>query len=313
MKRKVIQIADSTQLVSLPRKWAIKHGIKKGDELEVEEQLNKIIVSTKKIEPCKDVEVDISDMDRDSLQFLIRALYKNGYDEIKLKSNTPFIPHIRLKKELKTIDIISQEISRLPGMDIFSHNEKYCIIKNITDDSPKAIENMLRRVFILILETMNDFHEGFKSNNKSILESIQLKHDNITKFYTYSQRILHKFGYKDLEKNDVLYHILEVLDEIEDQIKFSSRLLLRLNIKASNSALKIDKMIIDSFEMYYKLFYNFKLKDIFNITSNRYEITKLLNSPPSDINKKELMILAHMEQISEKIINLTISTMSLYY
>ena len=45
MKRKVIQIADSTQLISLPRKWAQKFNIKKGDELEVEEHDNKIVVS----------------------------------------------------------------------------------------------------------------------------------------------------------------------------------------------------------------------------------------------------------------------------
>ena len=44
MKRKVIQIADSTQLVSLPRKWTIKNGIKKGDELEIVEKGPKLIV-----------------------------------------------------------------------------------------------------------------------------------------------------------------------------------------------------------------------------------------------------------------------------
>ena len=46
MKRKVIQIADSTQLISLPRKWALKYGIKKGDELDVEEQGSNVLVST---------------------------------------------------------------------------------------------------------------------------------------------------------------------------------------------------------------------------------------------------------------------------
>ena len=32
VQRKVIQIAESTQLISLPRKWAVKHNIKKGDD-----------------------------------------------------------------------------------------------------------------------------------------------------------------------------------------------------------------------------------------------------------------------------------------
>jgi bifunctional DNA-binding transcriptional regulator/antitoxin component of YhaV-PrlF toxin-antitoxin module len=48
MKRKVIQIAQSTQLISLPRKWAKKFGIKKGDELEVEEKGSSVTVSTSK-------------------------------------------------------------------------------------------------------------------------------------------------------------------------------------------------------------------------------------------------------------------------
>ena len=35
MKRKVIQIANSTQLISLPRKWSQKYGVKKGDEITI--------------------------------------------------------------------------------------------------------------------------------------------------------------------------------------------------------------------------------------------------------------------------------------
>ena len=41
MRRKVIQIAGSTQLISLPRKWAIRQGIEKGEELNIDEQGNK--------------------------------------------------------------------------------------------------------------------------------------------------------------------------------------------------------------------------------------------------------------------------------
>ena len=102
---------------------------------------------------------------------------------------TPIIEQAGLFKRTigDSTDVISKEISRLPGMDIFSHKEDTCTIKNITDDSPKALQNMLRRVFLLTIETMNDLNEGFETNNKHILESIQMKHDNITKFYAYSR------------------------------------------------------------------------------------------------------------------------------
>ena len=46
MKRRVIQIAESTQLVSLPRKWAKKYNIKKGDELEVEIEGSSVRITT---------------------------------------------------------------------------------------------------------------------------------------------------------------------------------------------------------------------------------------------------------------------------
>ena len=46
MKRSVIQIANSTQLISLPRKWSLKFNIQKGDELEVEEEGNKLLSKT---------------------------------------------------------------------------------------------------------------------------------------------------------------------------------------------------------------------------------------------------------------------------
>ena len=87
MKRSVIQIANSTQLISLPRKWALKYGIKKGDELEVEEQGNKLYIGTEKTQESGNIEVDITGLDRDSFMFLIRILYIRGYNEIKLIFN----------------------------------------------------------------------------------------------------------------------------------------------------------------------------------------------------------------------------------
>lgn len=311
MQRKVIQIANSTQLISLPRKWVLQHGVKKGDCLDIKENGNQIIVSTQSFVKLNSTEVDVLGMDRDSLMFFVRALYKNGYDEIKLNFNTPLIQHIRLNTKVRTIDVISKEISRLPGMDIFSNKENYCIIKTISEDSPKALDNMIRRIFLMTLETLNDMHDGWKSNSSSILDSIQLKHDNITKFIAYSQRIINKVGCETTQKNCNMYHILEEIDEILDLIKFNARMLSEYNIKSSNEALKIYKKIIESFETCSHLFYKFDPINVTEINTKRYEILGLVTKSLKNFSKKELSILAYMEQISEKIINLVNSTMSM--
>ena len=60
MKRKVIQIAESTQLISLPRKWAIENNIRKGDELEIEIKPNSLVVTTTTEREPLAVNVDLS-------------------------------------------------------------------------------------------------------------------------------------------------------------------------------------------------------------------------------------------------------------
>lgn len=310
MKRKVIQIAGSTQLVSLPRKWSIEHNLKKGEELEVTEEGNTLLISTGKALDSGSVEVEVSSLDRDSLMFLIRALYKNGYDEIVLNFKNSRVFSVRDNDEMNIMDVIAKEVSRLNGMEIFKQKENQCVLKSLSVESSDVFDTILRRVFILTLETISDLRDGCKNYNIPLLESIQSKHDTITRFTNYSQRLLHKVGSPNKKRADTLYHILEVNDELMDLIKFSARDFLRLKIKASKSCIKIYDKVYESFRIYYQLFYNFNLEAVAKININRYEIMNMLIKSANTLPKKELMVLAHMEQVLEKIMNLTVSTMS---
>lgn len=310
MRRKVIQIANSTQLVSLPRKWTLERGIKKGDELEVTEEGNRLTISTGKIAETGNVAVDVTGMERDTLMFLIRALYKNGYDEIILTFKNNKTKNLRTGDMLNIMDVISKEVSRLNGMEIFAQNSDKCIIKSLSDESSKVFDTMLRRVFILTLEAIGDLREGFKGGNVAMLESIQHKHDTITRFIVYSQRLLHKVGDPKHRRKEVLYHILEVIDELMDHIKFSARDLLKYKIKASKQSLKIHDGIYESFELFYKLFYHFNIDGVTKINTNRYDILNMLVKSANVLPRKELMVLTSMEQVLEKIMNLTVSAMS---
>ena len=93
-------------MISLPRKWAQKYNIKKGDELEVEEKGSKIQISTEKVQEPGNIEVDITGLDRDSFMFLIRVLYIRGYDEVKLIFNSPVADHPRIGKKVSVISRI---------------------------------------------------------------------------------------------------------------------------------------------------------------------------------------------------------------
>ncbi|MBU4502331.1 MAG: AbrB/MazE/SpoVT family DNA-binding domain-containing protein, partial [Nanoarchaeota archaeon] len=84
MKRKVIQMAGKTMLVSLPAPWVKKFGIKKGDELELEEGNQNIIISTKKDYSASKIKIDISDLDTQVIKWTLSAIHKSGYDEVEI-------------------------------------------------------------------------------------------------------------------------------------------------------------------------------------------------------------------------------------
>ena len=83
MKRKVIQIAGSTQLVSLPRQWAKAHNILRGQEIDVQEDGNRVVISASNAPPVERAEIDISELNGMVARF-IHALYKRGVDELKV-------------------------------------------------------------------------------------------------------------------------------------------------------------------------------------------------------------------------------------
>jgi len=48
MKRKIIQLAGKTMVVSLPAEWIRKFKVNKGDEVELKEEGKRIIINTDK-------------------------------------------------------------------------------------------------------------------------------------------------------------------------------------------------------------------------------------------------------------------------
>ena len=155
MKRRVIQIADSTQLVSLPRKWALQHEIKKGDELDVKEDGSRLLITREDntAEPSK-MEVKVDGLDKDSLIFLLRGLYIRGYDQIKFTFDNPHLSHHRLNEKVTISSVIHKEVAICQGLDIIQERGNVFTLKNISVSSIKDFDNILRRIFLLLIEAL---------------------------------------------------------------------------------------------------------------------------------------------------------------
>ena len=70
-----------------------------------------------------------------------------------------------------------------------------------------------------MVDASNDLLNGIKSDNRILIESIEEKHEAISKFVFYSLRYLNKLGYqKSTTKTVLLFHIITNMDKIVDAL-----------------------------------------------------------------------------------------------
>ena len=85
MGRKVILHGPSTLTISIPAKWAKQHGIKKGDDLTVEEEGRFLYVYPGKTSPLvRRTRADFSNLSDAGIRSIMAMLHKSGYDEIEI-------------------------------------------------------------------------------------------------------------------------------------------------------------------------------------------------------------------------------------
>lgn len=309
IKRSVIQIANSTQLISLPRKWSVKYGVKKGDELEIEENGSKLIIQIDKGVELTSKEIDVTGLDRTTILYYLQSLYRMGHDELHVKFQNPTTTYFRKDEEISVIKVINQEVKRLIGFEVIQQKENYCLIKDISTSSIKEFDNILRRVFLLINDANSDLLKGARENNKTLIENIEEKHDLVTKFISYCSRLLNKYGYHDVQKTTTLYHIIGDLDKVIDVIKNAGRDILRFKHGLSAKSIQLIELVDSNLKLYSEFFYKFDPKKAVEIYKNRNDMLNLLFQQKNKIPVEELIMLAKMEHIFELVTDMQVARM----
>ena len=297
----------------MPRKWSLKYNVQKGDELEVEEEGNKIFISTEKTQEPGDIEVDITGLDRDSLMFLIRILYIRGYNEIKLIFNEPLTDHHRTDKKTKVISEIHSEVNRLTGIEVIQQRENFCILKVLSESSIKDFDLILRRIFLLISDASNDLIKGAGKGDKYLVESMEEKHNTLTKFMASALRLLNKVGHPNHKNTSLYYHAIESLDNINDTLKETARDIVTFEIKISKTCEKILRRINESLNDYHKFFYKFDYNLVEKLSYERYKIIEELRRSLKKMSKDEILLVMNMERIVEEILDLKVARVALEY
>jgi len=286
MKRKIIQMAGKTMVVSLPSNWVKKYGIKKGEEVEVEERGTNITINSGKSVSTEKFKFSASGLHPLIRRTLLRA-YLEGYDEIEISFDE--------KEQFSLIhNLVSNE---LIGFEITKQEKNICLIKDIAPVSEGEFDNILRRIFLMVKSMGETSLEAIKKKDKKELEAVIKKDLEVNKFSNFCIRLLNKRGYKDFKKTTTYFFVLNQLESIADEYKHAIRETLKTDLKFGQGTMQMYQKINDFFNQCYEFHYLLKKEKAVN-TAVKYEsLKKEFDESFKTKNMPDLKLLLHLKLI----------------
>jgi len=293
MKRKVIQLAKKTLVISLPTRWAKKYNIKKGDEIEAEEIKNKLIISPEKELTKEGISIDVSGLSP-MIYRILGAIYKAGYDEVEV--------HYESEKDLEEIEEVTKR--EFIGFEIVKKGKKSLVIKSVSEINYEEFDNVLRRTFLIIMEIGEESFEAMKNvDKKALLKLIELDKE-VNKYADFCRRILNKKGYASFIKTQTVYFIVEELEKISDSYRDLCKASIEINKKISKDIEAVFKEVNAFFREFYELYYKFDLNKLAEHGKKRNVLLKDLMDLMKKTSKEELLFLFLLSLIVEEIFNM---------
>lgn len=267
MKRKVVKHGSATLTVSLPSKWAKKYLIRAGDELDIKEDMGKLIIATDKgYQTIKECSLDL-DVCGAISQSCIGALYKGGADSIRLSFS-----------KTNGMQAIDNALKDLLGFEIMQQTNNSCIIKEISTFGQEEVNSMLKRTFLLLINIADDSLNSLKQGDKELLKKIIERDIIINKFANYCRRIINKKGIAKITDLPMTYYIIEEVENLGDEYKYLCRHILENNISIQNKEVfKIFENLNKLFRDFFHLYFKFSIEKTRGLVEDKKKLTKQIN------------------------------------
>ncbi|MFP4424544.1 MAG: hypothetical protein ACLFP2_04930 [Candidatus Woesearchaeota archaeon] len=248
--------------MSLPRKWCIKNNIKKGEELELTDLGNKLMILTEQENtPLMKKELHLDDKEK-YLKYILHSFYQKGYTEVMLTYD-----------DERIADVIQRMLhEEMVGFEVVEQSPKMSVIRSVAGALPSEFDAILKRAFSLTVSMYEGMVDNLVQGRFQAIGSLSYMEGNVYKYVTFCTRMINS-GLKD--KNVTQYSVLKTIERIAREMKF-----LCIELNKNNSIDKNTKELIK--EIYsllkesYELYYSYDLKKTLELFERRLEIIKKL-------------------------------------
>lgn len=303
MRRKVIQLAHKTLVVSLPSKWAKIYGVKKGNELEVEERGQQIVFSTTTFSDSERIQVDFSELDAEVVRrWVLASLHKTGYNEIEILYKNPSV----LKAVQETITDL------LIGFAVVEQGGNRCVIRAVAEEQEKEFETVLRRAFLVTKNMGEGIYNYIKEGRLSHLTELLALEKTNNQLTNFCERLLNKKLYKNYKKTCFVYVISWNLEKICDNYKDICKFLAaNPRLKISKPALEMLRIANDYFNSYYELFYKFDINRLTELNEERNAFKKKVENSLRNSKGADTFMLCTLNDFVTKVSDFSASFIAL--
>jgi phosphate uptake regulator len=266
MKRKLVKQGAATMMISLPSKWIKNNHLEKGDEIELEEKDNELLITTDQIKKeKKEILININKDNEHDIKVILSHAYRRGFDRITLEGIT--------KEHLSIIREATEKL--LLGFEITEKSSNRCVIENISEPKEGKYEVMLKKVFLITKEQHKTILEDFKKNkfdNMKEMEETRYQQDRLILF---CRRLIAK---ENLENAILEWELLTFLMHINHSYYYLYKYANENKSKSDKNILELLNDLEQYFDLFEDAYYNKNIDSIHKINNlkNRHHFGKCL-------------------------------------
>ena len=292
MKRKIIQLAGKTSVISIPQSWIRKFNIKKGQEVEVKEENNRIIIETDNVVQTKDIKLDISEMNVSTAWYNLISAYRSGAETINVYYND-YILDIKTKENTLSSDMIRDAVNKFTGMEIIKQGKNHAIIKEITTPKIEEFENILKRTYFAVINMSSDIVEGLEKVDKIKINNVsEISEVNVNKLCNFSLRLITKHKKNGIDSL-TLYSTIIKLEEIGDNYSKISKIFAESKNEYSKKLIQLFKNLDKMINLFYNISFKHEQDKYNNMAEIKQEIKQEIKDFKTDSDyEKEILQIA---------------------
>ncbi len=279
MKRKINQVGTGTLTISLPSKWVEECKLKKGDELEITQEGRNLLLSSEEVKKdIKRISIEIKDKPWSWARKFLYSGYKQGYDEMSFYFNKP-----------EMIENITKELNNLIGMEIVSHKNNSCLIKNVASPLKESFNDLVNKAFLVTIAMGEDILNALKKDNASSLNLIRKQEETQNKLTLAGVRLLHEYNFSLVKDPQITYMVVSLLEAIGDDLKYICNFYQDKKIKITPRVEMLFTKFIELLKNNYYLYNKFDIQKHLQIAEEKYELINFYAGKPQQDDPSALI------------------------